>query len=222
VISAAALMPDIIAKLAIDPSRRFHAEIAGAIITDKIANPASVPAYQTDTKVGGGGSVNLGFALTNNVRLVTNNFYSAGGGRYIFGQAPDFVIRSNGNLSLVHSGSTVSGLEITAGKTLFYGYYGGIYIAKNMALDANGTTKIGYGSISSDGQNRAIQEITFGSNTTLAKSAKWGALNLMFQYSYLQRNPWYAAVGAPTSAHLSMGFVNFRYTLPGSAPTMGK
>jgi hypothetical protein len=116
----------------------------------------------------------------------------------------------------------VTGLEILAGKTLLYGYYGGVYVAKNMALDANGTTRIGYGSISNDGQNRAIQEITFGSNTTLAKSPKWGALNLMFQYSYLQRNPWLVTGTSPTNAHLSMGFVNLRYTLPGSAPTIGK
>jgi len=80
-----------------------------------------------------------------------------------------------------------------------------VYISKNLALDANGKTLIGYGPISSDGQNRAIQEITFGTNTTLAKDPTWGALNLMFQYSYLQRNPWYAAVGAPSNASLSMG-----------------
>jgi hypothetical protein len=116
----------------------------------------------------------------------------------------------------------VTGLEYTAGKTLFYGYYGGVYIGRNMALDANGTTKIGYGSISSDGQNRAIQELSFGTNTTLAKNAKWGALNLMFQYSYLQRNPWLVTGTAPTNASLSMGFVNLRYTLPGLAPTLGK
>ncbi|MGO9232405.1 MAG: hypothetical protein ACLQKA_24675 [Bryobacteraceae bacterium] len=222
VISAAALAPDIIAKIAFDPTRRFHFEIAGVEIANKIADPASTPAYQTFSKVGGGGSVNLSYALTKNLRVLTNNFYSAGGGRYIFGQAPDFVIRSNGSLSLVHSGSTVSGFELTAGKTLFYTYYGGVYIGKNLALDANGKTLIGYGPIASDGQNRAIQEITFGSNTTLMRDSKWGALNLMFQYSYLQRNPWLAAAGAPTDAHLSMGFVNFRYTLPGAAPALGK
>ena len=221
VINAAALMPDIIAKLAFDPSKKFHAEIDGVLIANKIAYPVA-PAFPTNTKVGGGGSINLGFDIMPNVRVLTNNFYSNGGGRYIFGQAPDFIIRANGTASLVHSASTATGLEITAGKTLLYGYYGGVYIGRNMALDANGTTKIGYGSIASDGQNRAIQEITFGTNTTLAKNAKWGALNLMFQYSYLQRNPWLVTGTNPTNASLSMGFVNLRYTLPGSAPTMGK
>ena len=216
VISAAALAPDIIAKLAFDPSKRFHVEFAGVEIANKIAYPGANTTFPTSTKVGGGGSVNLNFELAKGLRLVTNNYWSDGGGRYIFGQAPDFIIRANGTPSLVHSGSTVTGLEVTAGKTQYYAYYGGVYIAKNMALDANGTTKIGYGPISSDGQNRAIQEITFGSNTTLMRDVKWGALNLMFQYSYLQRNPWLVATGAPDSAHLSMGFFNFRYTLPAS------
>jgi hypothetical protein len=216
VISAAALHPDIIAKLAFDPSKKFHIEIAGVEITNKISNPASTPPFQTSTKAGGGGSLNINFEAAKNVRIFLNNYWSAGGGRYIFGQAPDFIIRANGNLSLVRSGSTVSGFEATAGKTLIYGYYGGVYIGRNLARDANGTTLIGYGPISSDGQNRTIQEATFGTNTTLAKDPKWGALNLMFQLSYLQRNPWLAAAGAPTNAHLWMGFFNFRYTLPGS------
>ena len=222
VISSAALAPDIIAKLSIDPTSKFHFEVAGVEIANKIANPASSPQFKTFSKVGGGGAVNLSFALTPKVRILTNNFWSDGGGRYIFGQAPDFIIRSNGSLSLVRSGSTVTGLEATVGKTLFYSYYGGVYIPKNMALDANGTTKIGYGPIASDGQNRAIQEVSFGTNTTLMRDPKWGAINLMFQYSYLQRNPWLVTGTAPTNAHVSMGFVNLRYTLPGSAPTLGK
>jgi hypothetical protein len=215
-ISSAALFPDVIAKLAFDPSDRFHFEIAGVEIANKFSNPASTPAFQTNTKVGGGGSVNLSFEVVKGLRLLTNNYWSDGGGRYIFGQAPDFIIGGTGQLSLVHSGSTVSGFEWTAGKTLFYGYYGGVYVAKNLAVDTTGKL-IGYGPISSDGQNRAIQEVTFGSNTTLARSPRWGALNLMFQYSYLQRNPWLATGTAPSNAHLDMGFINLRYTLPGAA-----
>jgi hypothetical protein len=218
VISAAALHPDIIAKLAFDPSRKFHIELAGVEVSNKIANPVSTPPFQTSSKAGGGGAVNLNFEVAKGVRLFTNNFLSAGAGRYIFGQAPDFMIRADGSLSLIRSGSTVTGIEATAGKTLLYGYYGGVYIPKNMAFDANGKTLIGYGSIASDGQNRAIQEITFGTNTTLAKDARWGALNLMFQYSYLQRNPWVAAPTAFANAHTHMGFVNVRYTLPGAPP----
>ena len=217
VISAAALHPDIIAKLAVDPSSKFHIEIAGVEITNKISNPASTPPFQTYTKAGGGAAVNLNFELFKGFRIFTNNFWSDGGGRYIFGQAPDFIIGANGNLSLVHSASTVTGFEATGKKAMFYAYYGGVYIGKNLAVDTTGKL-VGYGPISSDGQNRAIQEVTVGTNFTLAKDPKWGALNLMFQYSYLQRNPWLVTGTAPSNASLSMGFVNLRYTLPGSAP----
>jgi|HubBroStandDraft_4_1064222.scaffolds.fasta_scaffold61230_2 hypothetical protein len=217
VISASALHPDIIAKLAFDPSEKAHFEFVGIESTNRISSPVSTPAYQTFTKAGGGGEFNFNFQLFKNFRLIDNNFWSAGAGRYIFGQAPDFVIRPDGNLSLVHSASTVAGFEANVGNTLVFGYYGGVYIAKNLAYDTTGKL-IGYGPISGDGQNRAIQEITFGTNSTLAKSPKWGALNLIFQYSYLQRNPWLVTGTLPNNANLSMGFVDFRYTLPGAAP----
>lgn len=218
VISAAALHPDIIAKLAFDPSRKFHFELAGVEITDQFSDPVSTPAFHKNTKAGGGFSANVNFELFKGFRLISNNYWSDGGGRYIFGQAPDFIIQANGNLSLVHSASTVTGFEATLRKTLLFGYYGGVYIDKNLTLDTNGKP-VGYGPISSDGQNRAIQEFTVGTNSTLAKDTKWGALNLIFQYSYLQRNPWLVTGTAPTNANLSMGFVDLRYTLPGTAPS---
>lgn len=224
VISAPALMPDIIAKLAFDPSSRVHFEVAGIGVADKIANPTGfsyLTPFATNTAFGGGLEANLNAEIFKNFRLIVNTYWDDGAGRYIFGQAPDFMIRSNGTISLIHSMSTVSGFETNVKNTLFYAYYGGIYIGQDVALDVTGS-KIGYGALTSDGQNRAIQEITFGTNTTLMKDPKWGAVNLIFQYSYLQRNPWEAAAGAPTNAHLDMGFFDLRYTLPGAAPTLGK
>ena len=216
------IAPDFIAKLAFDPNKRVHFEIGGVERNFKVYNPNSLVNY---TKEGGGGFVNLHVEPIKGVRLVTNNFWSDGGGRYIFGQAPDLIAHADGNISLVHSGSTVSGIEITQKKSLLYAYYGGIYIMRNTAFDANGTTPIGYGySGSGSGQNRAIQEITFGFNQTVWKDAKWGAVNFMGQYSYLVRNPWFVnfATGQPVNANNNLVFFNLRYTLPGSAPTMGK
>src|ERR1039457_2878346 len=218
VISASALHPDIIAKLALDPSPKAHFEFVGLETTSRIASPFSATApVQTFTKAGIGGEFNFNFELFKGFRLIDNNYWSDGAGRYIFGQAPGFIIQANGNLSLVHSASTVAGFEATAGKTMFYGYYGGVYIRKDTAIDTNGKL-IGYGPLSNDGQNRSIQEITFGTNTTLAKNPRWGALNLILQYSYLQRNPWLVTGTSPTNANLSMGFVDLRYTLPGAPP----
>ena len=125
------------------------------------------------------------------------------------------------SISLVHSASTVAGFEANVRKTLIYGYYGGVYIAKNMAFDANGTTKIGYGRIASDGQNRAIQEITFGTNTTLMRDPKWGAINLMFQYSYLQRNPWLVTTGQPYERPCRHGLLQLSLYAAGIGPDSG-
>ena len=214
------LHPDIVGKIAFDPSPKFHLEVVGIERTLKIANPATLA---TNTKAAGAGSINLGFQVAPGLRLLTNNYWSDGGGRYIFGLAPDLIIRANGTISPVHAGSTLSGFEYNQKNSGFYALYGGIYIQRNTALDANGTTRIGYGFTgSNNGQNRAIQEITFGLNQTLMRDSKWGAVNLMFQYSYLQRNPWFVAIGQPSDANSHMGFVNLRYTLPGSAPTLGR
>jgi len=106
---------------------------------------------------------------------------------------------------------------------MIYAYYGGVYIDRDSSVDANGTTPIGYGYHGAGtGQNRNIQEATVGFNQTIWKHAKYGALNFMGQASWLSRAPWYQAPGAPSIASLEMLFFNLRYTLPGSAPTLGK
>jgi hypothetical protein len=160
------------------------------------------------------------------LRLLTNNFWSDGGGRYIFGQAPDLVANANGSISLLHSGSTVTGFEYTNKNTLIFAYYGGIMIGRDIVIDTNGKY-VGYGfpngtSNSASGQNRIIQEATFGFNQGIWKHPKYGALNVIGQYSYLTRNPWYVAPSQPINATLNELFVDLRYTLPGSAPTLGR
>jgi hypothetical protein len=216
-LNAPQVFPDVIAKLAFDPSSKFHFEIGGIERAFRVWNPNNNNHYSA---VGGGGFANLNFELFKGFRLISNNYWSDGGGRYIFGQAPDLIAHVDGSLSLIHAGSTVSGFEFTHKNTLLYGYYGGIYIGRNVAIDANGS-RVGYGyNGSANGQNRNVQEATFGINQTLWKDAKYGALNLMGQYSYLSRNPWFVASGQPEDAHLNMLFLNLRYTLPGSAPAM--
>jgi hypothetical protein len=230
--------PDLIAKLAIDPNKRVHFEIGGVERNFKVWYPgvaaaagppvvAAVPS-QNFSAEGGGGFLNLHVEIFKGLRLMTNNFWSDGGGRYIFGQAPDLVANANGSISLLHSGSTVTGFEYTQKKTLIYAYYGGIYIGRDTVID---TTKklVGYGYTgSANSQNRDIQEATFGFNQAIWKNPKYGAVNFMGQYSYLTRDPWYvatAASGAPTTprdASINMLFLDLRYTLPGSAPTLGR
>ncbi len=210
-------MPDIIAKLAFDPSSRFHFEVGGIVSEFKTVNPSLLSQHFSAT--GGGALVGFNAEIFKNFRLISTNYWSDGGGRYLFGQAPDLIVRANGALSLVHAGGTIDGFEARVmPKTLLYGYYGGIYIGRDVAIDANGS-KIGYGYTgSANSQNRSINEITFGFNQTMWASPRYGAVNVMGQYEWLDRDPWFVAVGAPKNTHDNTIYVNIRYTLPGAMP----
>lgn len=210
--------PDFIAKVAFEPNSRVHFEITGLESNFRTGSLAA-PFNTHHTTIGGGVEVNANLEVIKNLRVVTNNYWSDGGGRYIFGQAPDLMVRANGSLSPIHAGSTLDGLEATIKNTLVYAYYGGIYIGRNTAFDANGTSRIGYGYTgSANSQNRAIQELTFGFNQTLWKNPRYGAINWMGQYEWLERNPWFVAIGAPKGTHDSTIYFDLRYTLPGSMP----
>jgi hypothetical protein len=218
-LNAPNVAPDVIAKLAFDPASRFHVEVGALERQFKLWNPTNTTKYSS---TGAGGFVNLNVQLLKGFRFLTNNFFSDGGGRYIFGQVPDLVVRPDGSPSPIHTASTVTGFEFTKGNAFFYGYYGGIYVLQDVIIDTNGKL-VGYGWAGAGAptsQNRTIQEGTLGFNQTLWKDARYGALNLMGQYSYLTRNPWSVATGAPRAALLNMVFLNLRYTLPGGAPNL--
>ena len=210
--------PDVLGKIAFDPSSRVHFEVGGVESTVKTFNPLT---QQYFTKGGGAGTMALHVGITKNFRVLTNNFYGDGAGRYLFGEAPNFIVRADGSPSLVHSASTVSGFEATIKNFAPYVYYGGIYIDRNVALDANGITHVGYGFPGSpNSQNRSIQEVSFGWTHTLWRDGRYGALQWMAQYAYFFRNPWAALPGAPKNAHENAAWFNLRYVLPGTAPTV--
>ena len=213
------LRPDIIAKLAFQPNSRVHVEVAGVSSSFKAFNTGNSKFYTTS---GAGGSVNANFALTKNLRIVTNNFWSDGEGRYLFGEVPDVIVRSDGSLSSIHAGSTVDGIEATIGKFQFYTYYGGIFSVKNIALDSNAAhSPIGWGyQGASNAQNKTIQEFTIGWVHTMWKDAKLGALQEMVQYAYFTRSPFWVPTNAPKNAHQDAIWFDLRYVLPGSAPTI--
>jgi len=214
-----AVTPDFIAKLAFDPNSRIHFEVGGIESNFKTVN-AAAPFKTHNTAEGGGLLFGFNVALLKNFRLISTNFASDGDGRYLFGQAPDLIVRANGSLSPVKSDSTIDGFEATLGKTLIYAYYGGIFIDRNTAVDTGATTaKIGYGYVGSpNSQNRAINEITFGFNQTVWRDPRYGAFNVMGQYEWLERAPWYVAAGAPKETHDNTIYFNIRYTLPGAMP----
>ncbi|HXE10613.1 MAG TPA: hypothetical protein VN633_00735 [Bryobacteraceae bacterium] len=212
-------MPDVIAKVAFEshPGGKLqHIEIAGLLRRFKYFNPiANNSIGQMFSAVGGGGSVNGNFEIFKNVRLIANTFFSDGGGRYLFGMAPDLTLRPDGSISLVHAFSTLDGIEANFTKNLLlYSYYSGVYTGRNSSLDATGKYS-GYGYFGSpNSQNRDVQEFTIGLTPTIWKSPQYGALQLITQYSYLWRAPWYAADNSPRNAKTNMVWVNLRYTIP--------
>ena len=210
--------PDILAKFVVQPNARFHFEMGGLESTTRLFNPGT---QQYFTEAGGAGTFSINAGITKSLRVVTNNFLSDGGGRYLFGAVPNFIVRADGSPSLMRAYSTVSGFEYTHKNFAPYIYYGGVYAGRNTAYDANGKTPIGYGFTgSANSQNRSIQEITGGWTHTIWRDGKYGALQDMVQYAYFFRNPWYVAPGAPKNAHEHAIWFNLRYVLPGSAPTV--
>jgi TolA-binding protein len=230
-VNAPQVFPDVIVKLALDPSAKFHIEAGGVERQERVSvnsTTASTSPVLHQSATAGGIFVNLNVQLFPGFRLLTNNFWSEGGGRYIFAEIPDVVVHPNGSLTDIQAASTVTGFEWTHKNTLIYFYYGGIYAAKTVFTDATlGGNTYGYGVpvatsyTTAISQNRSIQEATFGFNQTLWKDAKYGAINFMGQYSYLTRDPWAFSPGQPDHAGLNMAFLNLRYTLPGSAPAVG-
>jgi hypothetical protein len=231
------VMPDFIPKIAYDTNwngKHLHIEAAG-LITGKKITFLPIPqsgsgGFDSSVKFGAGGSVNLNLELLKGLHLIANTFYSDGGGRYIFGMAPDTVVRPLVNSSgvtvaqpsLVHSGSAIGGLEYQVNdKTQFATYYGGVYAQRNFFPDftnaINPNNIIGFGGPGQAGaqnMNRSIQEGTFDWIQTFWANPNYGRLQLYTQYSYLTRSPWFVAAGAPKNAHLSMGWLSLRYVLP--------
>ena len=217
--------PDIVFKGAYDGhvgSKVMHVEAAALIRTFKFAAGLGTPLkYNSYSATAASGEVNANLEVAKNVHLIANTFFGSGNGRYIFAQAPDVIIHANGSIAPLHAYSTVDGVEAKVLKnTLFYAYYGGIYIDRDQVFDstAKGSTLatpvyVGYG-FKGSSQNRAIQEGTLGIVQTLWKSENYGALSLITQYSYLTRNPWSVATGGPTGTHTNMYWVDLRYTLP--------
>jgi hypothetical protein len=210
----------VITKIAFDPAigqKSAHFEIAGVLSAFKLYNPLSQRSYSA---TGGGGSFNFSIETWRNLRLIANNYASSGGGRWIFGQGPDLIVRGDGSASLIHAYSTLDGLEYQATPdALLYGYYSNAYFQRNSAIDPSNGKPVGYGYTGSpNSQNRSIQEVTFGVTRTFWKNPAFGALQLMGQYSYLLREPWFVTTGQPRSAHGNLFFLNLRYALPGAPP----
>jgi hypothetical protein len=214
------LHPDIVAKVAFDPKtshRDLHFEIGGVLSGFRFFNSQD---QSTHHATGGGILGGVNYEVFRNFRLIANGFYSNGGGRWIFGLGPDVIINADGRPSLVHSASTVSGFEYqTSANDLFDAYYGGAYLYRSAAVDQNGQL-IGYGFTGSpSNHNRSLQQLTLGYTHTFWRDPNYGALQVISQYSYMMRHPWFVAAGQSDGARLNYLYLSIRYLLPGAPPT---
>src|SRR5579862_180621 len=207
--------PDIIGKIALDPktgSTHQHIDAAFVVRGYKTFNTAT---STNSTATGSGGSINVVLEPVKNVRLIATNFFSSGGGRYIANtNLPDFIVNADQSMSLVKTWSGIYGAEITAAKTLLYGYYSIAHADANIGFDANGTSRIGFGVANSQAPNNKVTEGTFGITQTFFRDPKIGGMQLMLQVSNVERTPFSVPVGTPSSAKTNMVYVNVRYILP--------
>jgi len=213
------LHPDILFKAAFDGhvgKKIMHVEAGGMVRSFRDTIPVGTPVtYRTSTATAGAGEVNANLEVVKNFRIIANTFFGSGNGRYVFGLAPDLIVRADGTISPVHTYSTVDGFEANLTKnTLLSAYYGGVYIGRNTTIDTTGKP-VGYGFVGSGPpNNRTVQEGTIGITQTFWKNPSYGALSLITQYSYLTRNPWAVATGTPKGTHTNMYWLDVRYTLP--------
>jgi len=207
--------PDIIGKIAFDPktgSTHQHIDAAVLVRGYKTFNPAN---STTATATGTGESVNFVIEPVKNVRLIATNFFSNGGGRYIANaNIPDFIVNGDQTLSLVKSWSGIYGVEVQPKNTLLYGYYSVVRADELTGFDVNGTTRIGFGIPGSQSANHKVNELTLGVTQTFFRDPKYGGMQLMIQYSNVERTPFSVPVNTPASAKMNMVYVNVRYILP--------
>ena len=213
---------DWVAKIAFDTraaSRPFHFEMAGLMTRHAFYNPLNDRRFSI---TGGGITMNAGIEAVRHLTLLTNNFYTNGGGGFIFGEAPDLIIQGTGAPSLLPAASTVDGLEYDATPNWkFWAYYGGTWIDRISTFDPVALQPVGYGYLGSpNSQNRTVQEITGGFLRVLWKNRNYGTFQFAGQYSWLVRHPWYVGPSQPASANLNMVYLGLRYFLPGMLPAL--
>jgi hypothetical protein len=208
------LYPDIIGKIAFDPktgSTHQHIDAAVLVRGFKTYNPTTNESF---TETATGGEIGVNVEPVKNLHIVGTGYFSNGGGRYIANtNGPDFIVNVDHSMSLVKSQSYIVGPELTVKKTLLYGYYSHAKFDQNVTTDTNGKP-IGYGIPGSTAANHTLNEYTAGLTQTFFRDPKIGGVQLMFQYSYVDRTPFSVPAGTPTKAKTNMAYVNVRYILP--------
>ena len=216
-------VPDLLAKVALDTKVAgglpWHAEAAGVLRTFRISTDSG--AVNSDSSAegwGASGAVSLG--ITKALTLVGTGYYGLGGGRYIGGNSPDFVVEGPAlqgafRIGLLKSASTLLGAEwAVAPFDTVSAYWSTVASGRRFSQQANGAY-VGYGYPGSPStNNRSIEEFTLSNTYTFWRSPAYGALQVIAQVSDVERAPWYQAPGTPPRAEDAIVFVDLRYVLP--------
>jgi hypothetical protein len=205
--------PDIIGKVAFDPQTgKTHQHVEAAVLVRgyRSYSPTSDTSFSA---TGTGFSVGGVFEPVGTVRVIGTTLVSDGGGRYMIGLAPDFIVNPDASLTTVGSTSGLVGVEAQVKPpTMLFGYYGTVRIDQKVVSD--GGKPIGYGVPGGTLANKSIDETTLGFNHSFFREPRYGAMQLIVQYSYVTRRPWSVPDGTPSSAKTHMLYVSARYVLP--------
>ncbi|WP_156918021.1 hypothetical protein [Bradyrhizobium sp. Cp5.3] len=226
--------PDVVAKAAYDSDvwsgTRLHLEAAGMWRHFRNTNLQQFIGGNFvwhDTN-GWATTVGANLEFFNTFTLVGNAFWSDGGGRYLGGLGPDVVPTVTGSagaydiaLSTVRSHGYLAGFEWRVLQpTVLAAYYGQAFFDNNYFLDPTNPQPnryAGFGGPNSPvAANKQIEQWTLDLKHTFWADPQYGAITGLAQYSYLRREPWFVAAGAPPDAHTHLFFTELRYQLPGN------
>ena len=206
--------PDIVGKLAFDPQTgKTKQHIEGALLLRRYQtfNPTTDRKFSSN---GTGYSVSGVFEVIKGLHVIGTTLISDGGGRYMIGQAPDFMVNADSSITTIGSTSGMVGVEAQVRPpTMIFGYYGTVRIDQETALDTDGGS-IGYGTPGAAGANKSIEETTVGANHAFFRHPNYGSMQLIVQYSYVTRKPWSVPEGTPSTAHAHVVYVAARYVIP--------
>ena len=202
------IAPDVIVKAAYDAS---WAHLEAAAIGRRF-QVYSGGRQARDSANGAGLSLAAVVHAGSRTDFVTQNFLSAGGGRYAQGLIPDVAVRPDGHVARIATFSFLQGVETKpVAAVSAYGYWGLVYGRRVSYLAADGSL-VGFG-VGATLDNRTVQQTTVGFRHTVWSEAGHGSLSYAINYSYLNRNLWQAVSGG-TSGHSHMLYTSFRYQLP--------